>query len=320
MSRPRKYTPNTLKKAVNGYFDSISRLVPLTEKRDTGRKDRDGHVIYEEVPVLNRLGVQATVLEYLVPPTVGGLCEHLGIHRSTWADYCDAQLHPEFSDTTTHARGRMRAWLEEQLLTRKDVKGIVFDLQNNYGYVEVRRVYDDSVICDRFRIVEKYRSMENEEKKFDLYHITDHYRYTEITQKMREEMAQTREASEIAFVAMAEKGDLDDATAGEHMALFPEWAYPTAYKTGQYRTFKGKLYRCLQDHTSQASWEPSYTTSLWVKASDPSEEWPAWSQPLGAHDSYAKGAKVTHNGKKWTSDVDGNVWEPGVSQWTEVTA
>lgn len=134
MSRPRKYTPNTLKKAVNGYFDSISRLVPLTEKRNTGRKDSDGHVIYEEVPVLNRLGVQATVLEYLVPPTVGGLCEHLGIHRSTWADYCDAQLHPEFSDTTTHARGRMRAWLEEQLLTRKDVKGIVFDLQNNYGY------------------------------------------------------------------------------------------------------------------------------------------------------------------------------------------
>ena len=46
------------------------------------------------------------------------------------------------------------------------------------------------------------------------------------------------------------------STAGEHMALFPEWAYPTAYKTGQYRTFKGKLYRCLQDHTSQASWEP----------------------------------------------------------------
>jgi len=81
MSRPRKYTPNTLKKAVNGYFDSISRLVPLTEKRNTGRKDSDGHVIYEEVPVLNRLGVQATVLEYLVPPTVGGLCEHLGIHR-----------------------------------------------------------------------------------------------------------------------------------------------------------------------------------------------------------------------------------------------
>ena len=97
-------------------------------------------MIYEEVPVLNRLGVQATVLEYLVPPTVGGLCELVGIHRSTWAVYCDAQLHPVFSDTTTHARGRMRAWLEEQLLTRKDVKGIVFDLQNNYGYHDQKEI------------------------------------------------------------------------------------------------------------------------------------------------------------------------------------
>ena len=38
MSRPRKYTPNTLKKAVNGYFDSISRLVPLTEKGTRGAR------------------------------------------------------------------------------------------------------------------------------------------------------------------------------------------------------------------------------------------------------------------------------------------
>jgi hypothetical protein len=31
------------------------------------------------------------------------------------------------------ARGRLRAWREEQLLTRKHVKGIIFDLENNYG-------------------------------------------------------------------------------------------------------------------------------------------------------------------------------------------
>ena len=40
-------------------------------------------------------------------------------------------------------------------------------------------------------------------------------------------------------------------------------------------------------------------------------------RPLGAHDAYSKGAKVSHNGKKWTSDSDGNVWEPGVYGWTE---
>lgn len=43
-----------------------------------------------------------------------------------------------------------------------------------------------------------------------------------------------------------------------------------------------------------------------------------WVQPTGAHDAYAQGAKVSHNGKKWTSDIAANVWEPGVYGWTEV--
>ncbi|WP_270217645.1 carbohydrate-binding protein [Dorea longicatena] len=33
---------------------------------------------------------------------------------------------------------------------------------------------------------------------------------------------------------------------------------------------------------------------------------------------YAKGDKVTHNGKTWISTADGNVWEPGVYGWEEV--
>ena len=140
MGRPKKYTERTLRKAVEEYFDSITREVAMTEKVDTGQKDADGHKIFENVPVINKRGEQVKITEYLVPPTVGGLCEHLGIHRSTWAEYCDENAHPEFSDTTTHARGRMRAWLEEQLLTRKDVKGIVFDLQNNYGHHDKKEI------------------------------------------------------------------------------------------------------------------------------------------------------------------------------------
>lgn len=41
-------------------------------------------------------------------------------------------------------------------------------------------------------------------------------------------------------------------------------------------------------------------------------------QPIGAHDAYSAGAKVSHSEKKWTSDLDNNVWEPGVYGWTEV--
>ncbi|MGI6151600.1 MAG: chitinase, partial [Christensenellales bacterium] len=58
--------------------------------------------------------------------------------------------------------------------------------------------------------------------------------------------------------------------------------------------------------------------SLWVAVADPAIEWPEWVQPSGSHDAYEKGAKVTHNGKRWTSSADGNVWEPGVYGWEEV--
>lgn len=140
MGRPKKYTKKSLREAVERYFDSISREVELTEKRDTGKRDGSGHVIYETVVITNKLGEPAKVTEFIVPPTVGGLCEFLGIHRSTWTEWCDKDKYPEFSDTTTRARGRMRAWCESQLLTRKDVKGIIFNLQNNYDYRERREI------------------------------------------------------------------------------------------------------------------------------------------------------------------------------------
>lgn len=127
------------------------------------------------------------------------------------------------------------------------------------------------------------------------------------------------EASNIAFVVMAEAGSIDDTTAGEHAGLFEAWTYPVAYTVGNIRRYGEKLYRCLQAHTSQETWTPDVSASLWVSISDPAEEWPAWSQPVGAHDAYDKGAKVSHKEKHWTSDLDNNVWEPGVYGWTEAT-
>ena len=135
-------------------------------------------------------------------------------------------------------------------------------------------------------------------------------------------LASVQSASAVAFVALCEVGTLDTVTASEHAELFAEWAYPVAYTVGQLRRHNGKLYKCVQAHTSQADWTPDTAVSLWSVAADPAEEWPAWSQPVGAHDAYAAGAKVSHNGKHWTSDVDNNVWEPGTAGtenlWIEV--
>ena len=101
-------------------------------------------------------------------------------------------------------------------------------------------------------------------------------------------------------------------------ALFDEWKAGVGYVTGDIRKRNGNLYRCLQNHTSQDDWTPEAAVSLWVQIADPAIEWPDWVQPTGSTDAYAQGAKVTHNEKHWTSDVDNNVWEPGVYGWTEV--
>lgn len=130
---------------------------------------------------------------------------------------------------------------------------------------------------------------------------------------------QRKNAAAIAFVVLAESGSIDDVTASEQSALFSEWVPGVKYAVGQLRRYGDTLYRCVQEHTSQEGWEPDKAASLWSATSDPAEEWPEWSQPIGAHDAYSAGAKVSHDGKHWTSDLDGNVWEPGVSGWTEAT-
>lgn len=112
--------------------------------------------------------------------------------------------------------------------------------------------------------------------------------------------------------------NLSDEQALSNAELFPRWDWDGhEYAVDNRVSYDGILYKCLLAHTSQASWAPDLAPSLWVRVDDPSIEWPEWIQPVGSTDAYAKGAKVSHNTKHWVSDVDGNVWEPGVYGWTE---
>lgn len=111
--------------------------------------------------------------------------------------------------------------------------------------------------------------------------------------------------------------DMTDADAYDYPDLFAGWKNEKDYKTGDRVRYNSVLYKCLQDHTSQADWTPDKAVSLWAEVPDPALEWPEWKQPTGAHDAYAKGAKVSHSDKHWVSDIDANVYEPGVYGWTE---
>ena len=108
---------------------------------------------------------------------------------------------------------------------------------------------------------------------------------------------------------------LDDETALKGVELFPMWGIDIDYAVDDRVQHEGTLYKCVQAHTSQENWTPDATPALWVVVTV--EEWPEWVQPAGAHDAYAKGSKVTHNGEKWISSYDANIWEPGVYGWTK---
>ena len=110
---------------------------------------------------------------------------------------------------------------------------------------------------------------------------------------------------------------LDDATALTGIELFPTWGL-ISYSVGDRVQYNGVLYKCIQAHTAQSDWTPDATPALWVVVTI--EEWPEWVQPTGAQDAYVKDSKVTHNGKKWISSYDANVWEPGVYGWEEQSA
>ena len=132
-------------------------------------------------------------------------------------------------------------------------------------------------------------------------------------------MTYTERAMQLRPYIEKASASLSDEDAFSAPELFPQWSGESVeYVKDDRVQYEVELYKCLQTHTSQEDWTPSAAVSLWVKVPDPSQEWPEWVQPIGAHDAYNKGDKVSHNEKHWISDVDGNVWEPGVYGWTEV--
>lgn len=119
-----------------------------------------------------------------------------------------------------------------------------------------------------------------------------------------------------AAIEVAAESFTDDV-AIEYPELIPAWKTDMDYAIDQRVNYNGTLYKCLQSHTSQADWTPEAAPSLWAKVLIPDPDViPEWEQPDSTN-PYSKGDKVTHNGKTWVSDVDNNVWTPGVYGWTE---
>lgn len=92
----------------------------------------------------------------------------------------------------------------------------------------------------------------------------------------------------------------------------------------------GEVYVCLVDNNVYSPSAYPDNWKLYTETEDepvtpepepePEPTYSEWIQPSGSHDAYNSGDIVTHNGKTWKSNTDGNVWEPGVYGWDEVIA
>lgn len=127
-------------------------------------------------------------------------------------------------------------------------------------------------------------------------------------------------AAQVVRAAMDTAGAaLTDEIALTATAIYPMWATDKNYTIGDRIQHNAILYKCVQSHASQADWTPDVTPALWVRVSI--EEWPEFVKPTGAHDAYAKGDKITFEGKHYISLIDANVYSPVEypQGWEEVT-
>lgn len=106
--------------------------------------------------------------------------------------------------------------------------------------------------------------------------------------------------------------------------IIADWEAWTEYRYGQHVVYDGVIYRVVQPHRSQHDWKPDQLPALYTpanKTTDPVDGYPEWVQPLGEHDAYSMGDKVSFMGKNYESVFDGaNTWSPTAypTAWQEI--
>ena len=72
-----------------------------------------------------------------------------------------------------------------------------------------------------------------------------------------------KHADLVAFLKAA-RLTADDQTALTGIELYPAWSVGIAVAKDSRYQYNGKLYKCVQAHTTQADWTPDITPALWT--------------------------------------------------------
>lgn len=103
--------------------------------------------------------------------------------------------------------------------------------------------------------------------------------------------------------------ELDENELLDMIDLYESYQVDKQYKEDDIFKYDGKLYKVIQEHTSQNDWIPIDLPALYLNMM-PENVIPEWVQPTGSHDTYNKGDKVIFEGEVYESIIDGNTWSP----------
>jgi hypothetical protein len=122
--RPLKFkSVKQLEKKIDEYFESCME--------EQWYQDLEGNW----KPVLDRNG--NVVKKQVKPFTITGLASFLGTNRQTLLNY---EERDEFFDTINKAKTKIEAYAEESLWSPKIAPGVIFNLKNNFGWVDKQEV------------------------------------------------------------------------------------------------------------------------------------------------------------------------------------
>lgn len=146
----KKYKAAAFRRGCDAYFASISYRLPMT--RPEPMTDEDGcpvldgygHAKYKRVPVKTEDGNEAWEVCWTEPPSIQGLCLHLGIDASTFSRYQKSDPEDPESEKLAEAARMAKARVEAYLISRLEDKGAAngtkFNLQHNFGWMEKREI------------------------------------------------------------------------------------------------------------------------------------------------------------------------------------
>ena len=103
--------------------------------------------------------------------------------------------------------------------------------------------------------------------------------------------------------------ELDEEELLDMIDLYENYYTYHSYEVGEIFQYEGKLYKVIQEHTSQDDWIPSELPALYLNMM-PENVIPEWVQPTGSHDAYNVGDKVIFEDDVYESLIDNNTWSP----------